>query len=398
MKTLYKFICMGVAFLSTSCIYDSSLETPDSNQNDFDEITLHLNITAGKTLSRASEHELHPSEEAESFINIRDNDYKIYILNGNDNKIVKEFEPTSIEESSKDSYKLSGSFPYDENLKSIKILVLANWTTEFTTKYPDIPVDGTIDLDNLYKNNSEYNFNYPTGTGSTSWYPNNSDDKKTGIPMFGLSEKVDIPEKIKNIPGLNPELEIPSIPMLRTLGKIIVENAIKDEEEIEEINCKLTKYNSNGRFIPDGSQDKNPDWYIVGTQVVKPSFPNQTEQKLNLQFIPSQDGKTFTVYIPEMDVKSLDEKPYIEVNVKFNKGLENSYEIQLGEYDEDTHTFIEDSYFDSILRNHRYKYNILSITNGFKVSFGPDNNIHLDDPDDWDGWYEWSNNTNNEKS
>lgn len=380
MKTLYKLLSMGVALLTTSCIYDSSFDTPDLDQNDFDEITLHLNITAGKTLSRAPGHDPFPTEHDESFINIEGHDYKIYILDGNTDIIIKEFEPTSIEKTNVGNYKLSGEFPYDENLKSIKILVLANWTTDFTASYPTNLTNGSTNLPSLYANTTDYNFTYPLGTTSMSWFPY----APSGIPMFGLSEIVSIPEKIKNIPGLNPELEIPAIPMLRALAKIVVEDKTEDEA-VSIRSCKLTKFNKNGRFIPDGQS--NPDWSNENVQVIEPSLPQETEQSTDIMFRQS-DNKTFMVYVPEMEI-NFNEIPCIEVEVYVGSEIK-TYEIKLGEYGKNG-TYLPGTCYD-ILRNHRYKYNILSISNGFKVSFGLDDNIHLDDPDYWDGWYEGSNN------
>ena len=390
--------CLLLAMLTTallpSCnVWQDDLQGSEDGAENVNEFILNMNITARQVDTRAADHEVWNDKDdkdknADNFINIDGGDYCVYILDGNGDRIIKQFTPSLTTKTADGSYRLSGKFTYDPTkMTTFRLMVMANWKA-FGGNYPENITDGSTVLSSLYSDRTNFNFTYPTTQGAKSWFPGEAQGQ--GIPMFGLSNVITIP-KFKY--GFVPELEVGSIPMLRALAKIVVVNAIDEstqKDKVEILSCKLTKYNINGRFIPDGTE--NPDWNKEETQVenpsliTSPSLPNQTEQGTDLQFIQSEDKKTFTAYIPEMIVKELEVKPYIEVEAKVGDDPEaRKYKIQLGEYGEKSHEFVPDSYFDAILRNHRYEYDVVSIIHG----------IHLDNPNDWDGWFDGFNNKEN---
>ena len=387
--------CLLLALLTTllpSCnVWQDDLDGSADEAENVNEFILNMNITARQIATRATEHEgKNDGTAADNFINIDGDDYCVYILDGNDDRIITKFTPALTTKTADGSYRLSGKFTYDPTkLTTFRLMVMANWKA-FGGDYSANIALGSTTLSSLYTDNEKFNFTYPTPRTS-SWYPKGEEEqdktKKQGIPMFGLSDVITIP---KFVYGFVPELEVGAIPMLRALAKIVVTNAIDaSKEQAEILSCKLTKYNINGRFIPNGNE--NPKWNEEEeTQVANPSLPitspslpEQTEQGTTaLQFIRSADKKTFTAYVPEMKVKSLQEKPYIEVEaIVGDDPVARTYKIQLGEYGKDSNEFLLDSYFDAILRNHRYQYDVMSIIHG----------IHLDKPD-WDGWFDGFNN------
>ena len=385
--------CLLLAMLTTllpSCnVWQDDLDGSAEETGNVNEFILNMNITARQVDTRAAEHELWDDENdkdknVDNFINIDGGDYCVYILDGNDNRIITQFNPTSTAKTADGSYRLSGKFTYDPTkLTTFRLMVMANWKAFGGDYSANIALGSTV-LSSLYSDRTNFNFTYPTTQGAESWFP--VGEEQQGIPMFGLSDVITIP---KFVYGFVPELEVGTIPMLRALAKIVVTNAIEastEKDKVEILSCKLTTYNSNGRFIPNGAENENPNWNEEGTQVAKPSLPNQTVQGTTaLQFIPSSDYKTFTAYVPEMIVKELEVKPYIEVEAKVGTDPEaRKYTIQLGKYS-DNHEFLWDSYFEAILRNHRYEYDVVSIIHG----------IHLDHPKDWDGWYDGFNNKEN---
>lgn len=364
-----------------SCsVWENDLYVPAEETDIATEVRINMNITAGRITTRAAEHKDRDNgTDADNFINIDGGDYCIYILDGGDNHIIEQFQPSSVQKTA-EGYRLSGMLAYDPSLTTFRLMVMANWEA-FDKDYSTNITAGSTMLSDLYGDRDNFNFTAYSAETISSWLPvgeeESNEEKRHGIPMFGLSEDIHIP---KSVNGFVPELEVGSVPMLRALAKIEVVNATKDEDGVKISDCRLTKYNINGRLIPDG--DKNPKWNDDETQVETPSFPNQTEQGTDLLFIPSEDGKTFTVYIPEMNVKELLDKPCIEVDASVKEGETKTYEIQLGRYHEGN--FIPDSYLIALLRNHRYEFDVLSVSNDtFNVGF--DSGIDLED-EVWDGW------------
>lgn len=165
--------------------------------------------------------------------------------------------------------------------------------------------------------------------------------------MFGLSSVLDIRDSKLSV------MDNIEIPMLRSLAKIEVVNKAP-EDYVQITGCRLTKYNANGRFIPNGVD--NPSWNEDDVQVTSPSLPQNVSLKdENLHFVKSSDGKTLTAYIPEM-LLSDDNRPELEIDVNVN-GSKTSYKVQLASYD----AGIAGEKYASLLRNHRYGFTVTSV-------------------------------------
>ena len=400
--------------LLTACMsgYDVPADIPCPLENLKGTYTLDLKIAAGNLSARSSGHGNVAGDAAENFINVSSGDYAVFIFDGAGN-FVQRFEPgaVSLERDGTDDYvyHINGAFRPENELEKLQVLVLANWRTGFGGKYngfedrlaAQLTETGrnSTSLAWLYGNAADFNFTLPvrpatSGGGASSdetdsaWFPV---DNTSGIPMFGLSEKIDMNDKTMLGNSIVLKTDNP-IPMLRALAKIEVVDMVPGGANIEK--CVLTTYNTTGRFIPDGTA--NFDWDKETTQVTSPSLPADLTQSSggqsapagkNLQF--SKGSRTvrtkgatddepkdcFTVYIPEMDLQSLDMKNRPVVLIYIN-GVEKPYTVVLTDYDKDGKPIAANAYA-SLLRNHVYRYNILS------VGVTADLPIKIETPD-WD--------------
>ena len=387
------------AGLLSACMsgYDVPADFPCPQENLKGTYTLDLKIAAGNLSARSSAHGTVDGDAAENFINVSSDDYAVFIFDG-DGNFVQRFEPgaVSLEMDGKQDYvyHINGAFRPEDELKAVQIMVLANWRTEFGGDYLDVEhkmserltaSDRSNSLNYLYGNASDFNFTLPVTTttvndGSSSsmikeaWVPKN---ETSGIPMFGLSEKIDMKDKtmLGNSIVLNTENPIP---MLRSLAKIEIVDMVPDGKSADITKCVLTGYNEKGRFIPhvednDGTdKDVNVGWNLDNIQVTTPSLPQEIETGTNLHFYKTQktvrtEGAItdeikpcFVVYVPEMDLT--DDRPVIEVYLK--DATIPSAIIQLADYNGGKEPEREDKtdpYYKNLLRNHSYRYNILAV-------------------------------------
>ena len=404
--------------LLTACMsgYDVPADIPCPLENLKGTYTLDLKIAAGNLSARSSGHGPVAGDAAENFINVSSGDYAVFIFDGAGN-FVQRFEPgaVSLEKDGEHDYvyHINGAFRPENELDEVQIMVLANWRTDFGGDY--LEVEGkmseqltasgrTNSLNYLYGNAADFNFTLPvtpatSGGGASSdetdsaWFPV---DNTSGIPMFGLSEKIDM--KDKTMLGNSIVLTTGNpIPMLRSLAKIEVVDMVPGGISANIEKCVLTTYNKTGRFIPDVIQ--NPNWNGLDsdkTQVTSPSLPADLTQSSGGQFAPAgknlqffkgsrtvrtkdatgdETKDCFTVYIPEMDLQSLDKenRPVVLIYIK---GVEKPYTVELTDYDKDGKPIAANAYA-SLLRNHAYRYNILS------VGVTADLPIKIETPD-WD--------------
>ena len=308
-------------------------------------------------------------EELEKRIDIENKDYKILILDGKNDMLIEEFEPSSMVRTP-EGYSLSGLFT--PTTESIRILVLANWKA-FIEEYPDFTVEGEFNLSKFYQNKEDYNFNYKTNSTekfpSLSWLPKEEENPEF-IPMFGLSKKVIIPARDDKFAiDVIPELLIDNIPMLRALAKLMVVDKTNDEN-LKILSVKMVRYYSSGRLIPDGEINGNTSWFENKLQVSHPSIPEDVTTGEDL-YLSTEDYKTFIAYLPEIDGLSEDSlfEPgdmYLEVTLQFFDRSPKTRIINLGEYVD--YQYVEGTTMD-FLRNHRYIYNITSVTdNSFRIN------------------------------
>ena len=376
--------------LSSSCINESNTSCP-ADQSGAKEYKLNLNIAAENIVGTRAEasdqdeqnHKPQPGSRDENFINVDDSDFCVFILDGSDSRVIQRFEPSAtrlVERGDGTYYQLTGSFKPQSDV--IRVMVLAN-CDDFESAaavggsaYEEIKEETTVLFSDLFSTGSDFAFTYPADNGK-SWVPVSTGEKRTGIPMFGVSEPIRIyPEGTieSGKPGLfSPELEVGPISMLRALAKIeIVNNTPKDDAEIKITSCKLTQYNTSGRFIPvvdkDAASSVNPGWNELMKQVMTPSLPTGLSQGAgkNLQFVPvDADGLRWVAYIPEMDLTQMNmgtgDYPQMEVVVSVDGETQDPYYIELGDYSDGQ---FNNTWYDNLLRNHWYTFNINNVEIG----------------------------------
>ena len=375
-RSVFGMACaMGLAALLSSCMHD---DTPPCEMSPEDGYTLNVRLSAGSLATRAAEDGTSPGTGAENFINIGSGDYAVFILD-QDGHYVQRFEPGSVSlktTAQGDVYDLRGFFRPAETMTSIQLMVAANWETDFGYSYNDFEsVLKKMDTDvlptlpeRIY--DEDINFTLPTN-GGTSWVPVAGEGRVTGIPMFGMMSApvaLDRSSMTTEIPA--------AIPMLRSLAKIEIRDMVEGKSaEIER--CVLTKYNTKGRFIPDGKT--NSDWNVAEKQVLTPSLPSDAAMTgTGLQFAKEKRDVTingtdykgdkakdyFVVYVPEIDLTKFaeDERPVIEVYLK--DATEPSAVIQLADYNggkEPEREDGQDPYYKNLLRNHAYRYDVTGV-------------------------------------
>ena len=158
----------------------------------------------------------------------------------------------------------------------------------------------------------------------------------------------------------------------------------------------MTAYNSKGRFIPDILVNENANWNNPDIQIDIVSLPNDYDDEQldgeELLLVSMDEGKTFVVYIPEMDLDKIkDEKgaaaiPQVELMVTANGNEYGPYPIDLGEYDGE----FTGEHYHALLRNHKYTFNINSVTVGpsteleIEIVTSWQNSWQIDDDNQWD--------------
>ena len=401
MKKLPYISIILLPTLLGGCLSDRE-SCPDQGTGPTKESRLNLTLTVGYPSTRAAEHDkLENGTPEENYIDI-ENDLKTYILvkspatdgGEEDWKIYEEFEADIIVPGN-GTYLLSGKLPDELRSRDIRLLALANWgSMGGSDKYPVITDGSEILLSDLYLNGTDYNYNYPTGT-SLTWTPAASSGK--GIPMAGITEPQRIPAP-DNLFVL--EMDMGQLPMLRSLAKIEIVDMTEEDNKVSLEGVTLTRagatgtsYNTIGRLIPDGRDDKNPEWYKENQQVTEPSLPENVEVSASeLSFHSLNENKThFVAYVPEMDLRG-DNPPVMNVTLKVD-GVRKSYTVKFAKYDGKT----AGEAYQHLLRNHIYRFNITKVETGIDADLTllietPEWDV--DDDQNWDyedlkpGWKE----------
>ena len=358
-KLMLLLAALAGTLMLPCCISDhDAMPCPAENSGG---ITFNLTLLTGNMSTRAGNHEDETDKDeletddgsaAERYIDL--DDLNIVILGG-DGVVKQIVGPESVQKTGM-GISLHVTLERD-GAEDIQFMVLANWNNSFQydTSFAGI-INSTTTLSKIFANGSDFNFNY-TPVSDTTWSPSITGSAIKGIPMVGLSEVITVPEPSYIFV---PEIDIAPIWMLRSLAKIEINNKIPDTDGAEITACRLTKYNTTGRYIPNSTT--NPDWNVENKQVTAPSLPvGVTSVTQNLAFIKSADGKQFTAYIPEMNLIGLaeNERPVVNVDVEI-KGRNYTYTIELSSY-QNGRPEKGDKYYKYLLRNHNYRFNVLSV-------------------------------------
>lgn len=369
------FATLAGVLLLSSCVAerDESCPPPESRG----EIKLNLTLFTGNLATRAGEAE-HPAgtfdtdggTAAERYIN--PNDLSVVILD-QDGKYIPTSQPDQMQmvPASGQDVRVTVVIQREEAL-NIRVLVLANWNSMSPSGDYLTQMEGVPSLEGLYADAGNFNFDYTsTSADGKSWKP---EDKSAGIPMVGLSEPVAVPEPQYTFV---PELDLGQIQMLRSLAKVEIVNQTPQKDQVVLTNATLSGYNAYGRYVPDGTT--NSAWNKEATQVRNASLPNPpagTNLYVENELIfatfykevttsdetdPNTYNRTTLVaYIPEMDFVE-QEGVYPKITVSYQVGGDSGSEPMTNEIEFATYVDGKpDQPLPALLRNHNYRFNIIS--------------------------------------
>lgn len=372
--------------LLSSCVFDRESCPPVEGSGAY---SLSIRIGAQALATRAVDDKEQEASKAEDFINVEEKDYCVYLLDG-DGRVKQRFVPTAmtLAPNSDKVYELTGNFIPD--MDQMQVMVLANWGGAFGGEYGYDLIGRS--LEDLYAGDGDGDgdgsliFTYPATDGK-SWMP--SESAKEGIPMFGLSEVFEVKKEL-SIPNNRYEVTVEKeVKMLRSLSKVEVTNETarnpdgtdEDGHSIEIVSCRLTGYNTTGRFIPDlrgGNAEWDKDQTDGTKQVVSPSMPADggDYSAAGLLFGGNEGDASFTAYVPEMDFTT-GPRPKIEVILSIDEEEHEPYYIELADYEEGAPK--TGGEYEALLRNHHYKFNITEV----EVGVSTDLYIHVETKN-WD--------------
>lgn len=395
--TILSMVCM--LLLPTGCSDKMDTFVPEYGPEDTDSLIINLNLTVPHSSigTRSANDLLDLGNEAENFIDIED--YQICIFD-KDGKYIGKDLLSDIEctENSVSggmaSYTLKAKLTLTNNedkdrLSKFQLMVLTNWKSfERSNAQPgfNYPSFDSYTLTgeaptNIFKNGDDFNFTLNSGGNVTSWVPSmpmpSGEDKGKAIPMFGITNELNLNDVIAM--AKYGDAPVCTVPLLRSLAKIEIVNntqSTQSEDKITIESCRLTAYNSQGRFIPyvyvdneDPKNSVNAGWSDLDTQISTASLPatydNGQLDKENLTFVPLDGGKTFVAYLSEIDLNLIanDTKPRMELKIAAHgETLDPSYYIDLGEYNGE----FSGNYYPALLRNHKYVFNINKVEVGVK--------------------------------
>ena len=383
MKTrLYILLLMSFMLLTqTGCIYDSDSTIPcDSEEKGLLVINLDLTVPSSSVGTRSAYHMLDPGTDAESYINIADEDYRVLMFDKDGNLIEGKLSEFKCKENGIRngvvSYTLTAELRISSNedrekLSKFKLMVLANWksfensNTQPNYIYPtfkDCNIITGADK-NIFKNETDFNFKLKQGGAWEPALPQKT-TKAKAIPMFGITDELDLQRamdmsKYGDGPSFN-------VPMLRAMAKVEIIDELK--ERISGVH--MSNANQSGRFIPiiDENTNTNVDWNKEEFQITTPSLPAAPGNIDKIEFVQGpvtpEGNRTWVAYIPEMDFtiegQQRPQMTIYDASSELESKPFNNYEG--GQVVTDQEKFL--SY---VLRNHIYSFRV-TITDKAKVS------------------------------
>ena len=411
-KRIYILLSMALLLLTqTGCIYDKGAVMPcSSEKTEALVIKLNLTVPSSSTGTRSADenHLLVPGSDDENYINIDDEDYQVLMFD-RDGALVEgklsEFkcEKNGVSDESV-SYTLTAHLTLTNNqdreaLSTFKVMVLANWKSfersNTRPNYDTYPTFTGYNITpnaekNIFKDKENFNFTLNKPSDNFSWVP--SIDKKQAIPMFGVTDDLDLQfvmdmSKYGDGPSFN-------VPMLRAMAKV----EIIDESGEKISSVSMSSANQSGRIIPEIDESTNTGWSDPNTQIKTPSIPTNPGKIDKIQFVqgPDSDGKrTWVAYIPEMDFRGIDESQRPQFTV-----YDETTELDpkpFNNYEDGEVVTAPEKYLPAVLRNHIYSFRA-TITDKAKVLMElqvlPWEMEYDDTPSYFDspevaGWLEW---------
>ena len=412
-KILSGLTAVAMLCTATGCVYEEAVTDCLDSSKTPSPFMLNLNLTvpaSADAMSRAGDHEFEPGTDPENFIHLsypggedgQHPDYKVYIFD-KDGGFVGDVddlaESISCEYMGMGSnganyrltFNLSLAPAQKERMSQFQIMVLANYLSFQKTNgwdnqsYPSFAE--VTSLEYLYDDDEHFNFMFSEWSDQDDyqWQPKVGE---SGIPMFGLSQKINLADAVAM--GQMDSYEPISIPMLRALAKVeIVDDTSEGISNVGRLPMMLL----SGRLIPNLRE--NPDWYKPDKHIVKSSLAHDggiyytMNTDHDIPLFHKQEGEitVWYMYLPEIEIpyRSKDDSGSRGVDL----GLDNPDELyfrpafsftfngkQYG-FELDNNIKMKeigtaryakgDGTLTDILRNHIYRYTVSGSAGGLKV-------------------------------
>lgn len=355
MKNVTRHIITGTLILlvlwSTSCNHDT--ETFGISEKETD-LSIGFRLPTG-SLSAIDGYEV--GETYENYIDIENNNYRIYFFTSDD-KFIARFEPDGFvvaEGSDYRNYSMLGKAPAAlGNHKNFKMVVLANWP-----QYgDDMMKAGETLLADVCN----------AGWAQFDSFSSFELGPERLIPFYGIHEYNNIEFKSGEV-TLLPE----PVTLLRAVAKVEVILETDDHFDLSFSEVKIRRYNKKGYCAPkdvfsQGDYDHGGEWnndYVNGLHLAGNS--NDTEEKTQDFHFANQwtgtDGNKYEkwiAYLPEyQNIDAGDKYSYIEVRLDAQTSEDEPHKIYFAGYDENGKTDNNDNAkrFD-ITRNNLYRFSI----------------------------------------
>lgn len=309
----------------------------------------------------------------ENYIDIENNDFHIALFNSSGD-FVTEFIGEDVgykNENNETATHLLGieikydrlkRFPSNYGSEEFTVVILANWRSYSEVSY--VSFEGK-NLKNIGTEDNFYNFSY-TGESKNSWYPTLGPNSKSLILMMGIGKFTGFVYSSNT--GMHTAHA--NILMLRSLAKITLSLNDKLWKSGFEIgSCKLNKFVSQGKVIPDLSKEDNTVGLNGSIHVSEPWNTQSFEKTDTLSFVKIGEEGTnqiLTAYVPEMNTAhyttSSSDRPLLTASLTLNKKkFKEDKSIEFNDNQDTSNLF-------HILRNHHYNFIIEDISEEGKIT------------------------------
>ena len=416
-KILSGLTAVAMLCAATGCVCEEAVtDCPDSSKTP-SSFMLNLDLTvpaSADAMSRAGGHEFEPGTDPENFIHLSypggedglHPDYKVFIFD-KDGGFVGDVDDLGESVSSKymgmgsngANYRLTFNLSLDraqkERMSQFQIMVLANYMSFQEKNKPcqSYPSFAEVrNLDGLYVDDENFNFEFSDVSDTKHWQPVvGTVEESSGIPMFGLSQKINIADAIAMSEA--DDYEPISIPMLRALAKVeIVDDTSEGITNVGRLPMKFL----SGRLIPNLKE--NPDWDGPDIQIVKSSLAsdggihyNVSAGSSDIPLFRKQNGEitVWYMYLPEIEIPfrgkddsgsrafgiggGLDDQDGLYFRPAFSftfNGKQYGFELDnnIDMKSIGTARYAKgDGTLTDILRNHIYRYTVTGSTAGLTV-------------------------------
>lgn len=312
---------------------------------DCDESVMHVSLrvsAGGSAASRALTETDEPGTGCENFIDVK----KLHILffDKDNNKFLQSFKPEQVSPTGNSEYPdewvLRGTIQNPPKT-GFKIVALANWPSDSLANWPSeyLEVEKTTIEDVC-------NADWAMGEYKAPFTPS----KDTPIPMYGVlttEDEITFDPKVEAYLG--------QIDLLRAFAKITV--CLSKGSTVQLDSVTLSNYNKRFACAPPLGMYGNTVNSELNSALHLANNSDPADGPLD--FAPSTDKKSWTIYVPEYlnadkDGKARKDCSYIELKVN---GIDRPYRIDFRDYGENGNNPDDGQRFN-IVRNFEYRYEV----------------------------------------